>query len=880
MWQKMTALAVVLILLLSCNTAKHSQSPSKGQIAYSSIAKPEEIKTDTTKKGKLQPYNKIITSKAISQKGLFTVHKVDDRFYFEIPDSILGEDLLVINRIAQAAAENRAANGMLGYAGDEIGRNVISFEKAPTNKIFVKRISFEERSTDSSENGLYKSLFNSTLQPIVAAFDIKALSADSNAFVIDVTDYLNSDNDVFAFHPAVKKIFGLGAIQNDKSYIDGITAFSKNIEIKTLKTFGTAEVVRTYLLNSSVILLPHQLMQSRYQDDRVGYFYSWYLNYDKNPQQVEPSVFINRWKLEPKEEDVAKYLRGELVEPKKPIVYYVDPATPRKWVPYLIQGVNDWQQAFEKAGFKNAIIAKEVPKGDSISMEDARYSFIVYKPSKIANASGPSITDPRTGEILESHINWYHNVMQLVHDWYMIQAAPNDPKARKMGFDDELMGQLIRFVSSHEVGHTLGLKHNFGASAMVPTDSLRSKSYVEKNGFCPSIMDYARFNYVAQPEDNISEIGIFPRIGVYDEWAIEWGYKWLPQLRTEKESRLYMSNWIKERTSKNKKLWFGNELTAADYRCQSEDLGDDAIKSGTYGIKNLKRVMENLIEWTSQPGENYEGLERLQEAVFDQYQRYIFHVAKRVASVQWSPKTSDEKGVQLSFLSKDEQKESIKFLSNELFETPSWLLNKQIYALTGKGSSYNLLYAQQQVIQKLLSSFSFSKLEFARYYEPKDAYTMDELLTDLEGYILSELKSHKDIDLYRRNLQKVFIWQLTSLFQSKATTNNFGEVASLPWNEKTDMSSILRTHMKQLLGQVNKALPFYNDKETKMHLLDIRDRMVAALRPVTNNLQTNSEDQKAALNLQIPEYQKLSQKIETFTNCKECTMWIGNLKEY
>ena len=442
--------------------------------------------------------------------------------------------------------------GFFGYAGDQIGQNVIRFEKGPNNKIFLRNISYAEYAKDST-SPMFSAVNNSNIQPIAAAFDIKSFSKDSAGVVIEITDYINGDNDVLHFNSGLKSALRFAAIQSDKSYIVSVKSYPINIEIKTVKTYsrmpsppiggggfggGTGSGNMTVELNSSLVMLPKVPMQARYFDPRVGYFTVGYTDYDANPQGVESIQLIKRWRLEPKEEDMEKYKRGELVEPKKPIIFYIDPATPKKWIPYLIQGVNDWQAAFEKAGFKNAIMAKMAPtveEDSTWSLEDARYSAIVYKPSDVANASGPSISDPRTGEIMESHINWYHNVMELIHDWYFIQTAAVDPKARKMVYDDELMGQLIRFVSSHEVGHTLGLRHNFGSSSTVPVENLRNKAWVEANGHTPSIMDYARFNYVAQPEDNISEVGLFPRIGDYDKWAIEWGYKLFPQYKTPEE---------------------------------------------------------------------------------------------------------------------------------------------------------------------------------------------------------------------------------------------------------------------------------------------------------------------------------------------------------
>ena len=568
---------IVLAIAVCIGTTVMAQQP----------VAPVMAKTDTSKKttGPIngpKPYKEVITSKAVSDGGLFWVHKVEDKYYFEIPDSLFNRDILVVNRISKAAAGMRVG-GFFGYGGDQIGQNVIRFEKGPNNKIFLRNISYAEYAKDST-SPMFTAVNKSNVQPIAAAFDIKSLGKDSTGAVIDITDYINGDNDVLHFSSSLKTFLRFAAIQADKSYIITVKSYPINIEIKTVKTYARSAAPAiggaggagpagnmTLELNSSLVLLPKVPMQSRYFDPRVGYFAVGYTDFDVNPQGVKNIAVVKRWRLEPKDEDMEKYKRGELVEPKKPIIFYIDPATPKKWIPYLMQGVDDWKSAFEKAGFKNAIMSKMAPtkaEDSTWSLDDARNSAIVYKPSDIANASGPSIADPRSGEIMESHINWYHNVMQLIHDWYMVQTSAVDPRARKMTYDDELMGQLIRFVSSHEVGHTLGLRHNFGSSSTVPVENLRNKAWVEANGHTPSIMDYARFNYVAQPEDNISQIGLFPRIGDYDKWAIEWGYKQFPQYKDAEAEKGHLNGWVIDRL-KDHRLWFGTEINPDDPRSQS-----------------------------------------------------------------------------------------------------------------------------------------------------------------------------------------------------------------------------------------------------------------------------------------------------------------------
>ena len=784
-----------------------------------------------------KPYNEVITAKAKTQKGFFSVHKVDDKYYFEIPDSLLHRDLLVVNRISAAAAELRVQR--TGYAGDEIGENVIRFEKGPNHKMFVKSISFPDRSKDSTENGLYRSFLNNNVQPIIAAFDIKAYSKDGGGAVIDVTDYINGDNELLSFDGPVKKAFGLANLLGDRSYTEGITAFPINIEIKTTKTYNKGALPATFGLNSSILLLPAMPMQARYFDSRVGFFATAFVDYDVNPQGIKVESNISRWRLEPRKEDVEKYQRGELVEPQKPIVIYIDPATPKKWVPYLIQGINDWQVAFEKAGFKNAIIGKAAPSNDSSwSMEDARHSVLVYKPSDIPNASGPCVKDPRSGEILETHISWYHNVMNLLYKWYFIQTAAVDPRARKPRFDDSLMGQLVRFVSSHEIGHTLGLRHNWGASSTVPVENLRNKAWVEEHGHTPSIMDYARFNYVAQPEDRISEKGLFPRIGDYDKWAIEWGYRWIPSAKTAEEENDTLNAWIVRKQASGKQYFFGGEQDHNDPRCQNEDLGDDAVKASTYGIKNLQRIEPHLIEWTELPTEAYNNAGAMYNELITQYDRYMGHVLKNIGGIMTTPKSIEQQGAIIEFVPGWRQRQAMQFLQEQLFTTPAWLIDNKLYSLSGIGDYSAVGKIQATTLSQLLSIERLNKLIQQQLFDPATAYTLSGMLGDLYKGIFSELPAHKSIDIYRRNLQKMYVEDITQLMAGSGggggRTAGAGAITvstgAAPTADKTnDAMSVIKAHVKTLAAGIKAAIPASPDAATRVHLQDIYERLDKAL---------------------------------------------------
>ncbi|HRE52546.1 MAG TPA: zinc-dependent metalloprotease [Flavitalea sp.] len=811
----------------------------------SATTKPAAAAAKPDQKTAPKPYKEVVTDKTITQKGLFTIHSRDEKWFLELGDSLLGKDILIVNRIARAPANIRA--GSFGYAGDEINKHVIRFEKGPNHKIFLRDISYSVYSGDSTRP-MYRSVMNSNIQPIAAAFDIKAYSPDSAGSVIELTDFIASDNDLLFFAPSLKSALRLGSSQKDKSYVVSVRTYPINTEIRTVKTYSRASSpssssagspppsmapgYATYELNTSMVLLPEAQMRPRYFDNRVAYFTTEYTDFDANPQGVKDVSIITRWRLEPRPEDREKLEKGELVEPVKPIVFYIDPATPEKWVPYLIQGVNDWQKAFEKAGFKNAIYARKAPdpREDSTwSLEDARFSAIVYKPSEIANASGPHIHDPRSGEILESHINWYHNVMSLLRKWYMIQAGAIDPRARKPEFDDELMGQLIRFVSSHEVGHTLGLPHNMGASSATPVEKLRDKKWLEKHGHTASIMDYARFNYVGQPEDGLSEKEIFPRIGDYDEWAIEWGYRPLPG-KTREEEKLFLNELVKKNAA-NPRLRFLHS-NSIDPRAQTEDLGDNAMKAGEYGLRNLKRILPQLPGWLNKKAEGFEDLSATYNELVTQYSRYMGHVITNIGGIYTDNKTTDQQGAVYAVVPKTAQKQALSFLHKNLFETPYWLLDRKVLDLISQPNSDRISTIQDNFLGNLLTASRLQRL-ISSANRDKQAYPLEEYMEDLRKGIWQELSTHKPIDNYRRNLQKSYIERLGAMIKpasanSPATrgisiTITIGPVID-PY--KSDIISIMKAELRSVRSAVNAALPSYaNQRVVRYHLMDIVERI-------------------------------------------------------
>lgn len=755
----------------------------------------------------LKPYAQVITPKAKSSFGFLTVHKVDNNYFFEIPDSMLNRDILIVNRISKAPTSRQKSR--VGYPGDILGSKVIRFENKDNKRILVREYSYRERS--ENKDGMFQSVRNSNTQPIVANFGIETIKKDSltRNYVINVSVFLQKENPLFSFDADSKEYIGLLNMVGEGTYIDTLKAFPKNIEISTTVTYqskkgmsnvgfletGSPRIPLTYELNSSMVLLPEVPMKARLFDPRVGYFTVGYTDFDSNPQGIEYKKLITRWRLEPKDE--AAYLRGELVEPKKPIIIYIDPATPKKWVPYLIQGVNDWQVAFEKAGFKNAIYALEAPTDDpSWSLEDARHSAIVYKPSDIPNASGPHINDPRTGEILETHINWYHNVMSLLRDWYMIQAGTIDEAARKMQLDDELMGQLIRFVSSHEVGHTLGLRHNFGSSHTVPVEKLRDKAWVEANGHTPSIMDYARFNYVAQPEDGITRAGIFPRIGIYDKWSIEWGYRWLPQFQTPEDEVAFSNQSIIEKLKTDMRYTFGTESDPNDPRNQSEDLGDDSMLASLYGIKNLKRIVPQILTWSYEPNKSYAGAGEIYSGVVSQFNRYLGHVTKNVAGIYSNSITVEQTDeIAREFVPANIQKRAIAFLNEQLFTTPEWLIDRQLME-KAKILPVNVICSLQSgVLARLINKNTLDKMSENEILNGKKAYTSAQMFNDLKKVIWSNLGQS---DIYKRNMQKAYVENLINLLDKKGNADKNASGKRPAYSEAPAIAHGQLTELKRL----------------------------------------------------------------------------------
>lgn len=769
----------------------------------------------------LKKYSSLITKDAVSDKGLFDVHKIKDKYYFEINDSLIGREMLMVTRIAKTAAG-------IGFGGGKQNTQVLRWQKKDS-KILLRVVSHNVVANDSLP--VSEAVVNSNFEPILHSF--KTLSYGKNSSVIDVTKLFTDDVKPLGFPQSRRKSYKISSLDSKRSFIESIKSYPINIEVRHVKTYRSSDPPSnssvgavSLEMNNSMILLPKTPMKRRYFDQRVGWFARSQVDYGLDVQESKSLKYLDRWRLEVKKEDIEKFKKGELVIPKKQIVYYIDRATPVKWRKYLKQGIEDWQVAFEEAGFKNAIIAKDPPTKEEDpewSPEDVRYSVVRYLASPIPNANGPHVSDPRSGEILESDINWYHNVMTLLRNWFFVQTAAINEKARGVAFDDEVMGRLIRFVSAHEVGHTIGLPHNMGSSSAYPVDSLRSASFTKKYGTAPSIMDYARFNYIAQPEDK--GVSLMPDIGVYDKHAVKWGYRPILDAKTAKDEKKTLDKWIRD--NENSLMHrFGS--AGIDPSSQTEDLGDDAVKASEYGILNLKRIIPNLNKWTSEDGKDYSDLQTMYGQVLSQFNRYMGHVSSNIGGVYQYYKTYDQEGPVYTHVKKSHQIKCMNFLQTQLFKTPNWMIDKNILNKIEFAGNVNRIRAtQSRTLNSILDFGKMARLIENEAINGAKAYTLNEMMSDLKKGIWEELYTNKPIDVYRRNLQLAYIDRINYIMnEEQGSTPSWAR--SYVTTVKVSQSDIRTVSVGQLLElkkEIKKSLKKNSDEMSKIHLMTVEAKI-------------------------------------------------------
>ena len=770
-------------------------------------------KDETDEKKSKKTYSEIIDDSFKTDNGLFKVHQKDQLFYYEIPRELLDQEMLMVTRIA------KTSNG-IGYGGQKINSQVLRWQ-LKKDMILLRIVSYENIANDSLP--IYESVRNSNFEPILSSFEIKTVNPEDSSIVIDVTSLFSTDIKALGFPQYRRKGLKITSLDKKRSFIESIKSFPINIEVRNVLTYISSEPPSqrnsqtiSLEINNSMLLLPREKMEPRFLDRRVGYFSQTQTDYGLDEQKAKSTSYIRRWKLIPK--DIEAYNRGELVEPIKQIIYYIDPATPEKWRKYLKQGVEDWQIAFEAAGFKNAIICKYPPskqEDPDWSPEDARYSVIRYYASDIQNAYGPHTADPRTGEILESDIGWYHNVMNLLRNWYLIQTAAVNEMSRSVKFKDEVMGELIRFVSAHEVGHTIGLPHNMGSSYSYPVDSLRSPTFTSNHGVAPSIMDYARFNYVAQPEDGVKNF--YPKVGTYDIWSVKWGYTYFSDEDKNSEKKI-LNDWIKNNAD-DYNYWFGYS-NGIDPRSQTESIGSDNMDASYYGLLNLKRIVPNLIDWSYEEGKNYEDLKELYMNVNNQFRRYIGHVTTNIGGIYEDLKSNDQEGSVYNHVPKNVQKKAIYFLNEHVFSSLDWLVDKNVLnKIENIGAQERIRVIQNYALNRVFDYSRLSRMIENKLINGNLSYSIQEMILDINKGIWGDLSNTNPIELYKRNLQKSYINIFIDMMENEKTQSNYYKRfgANIKFSE-SDIRPIILGELKDLQEKFNIKSKKTKDKETRNHL--------------------------------------------------------------
>ena len=709
-----------------------------------------------------QKNNKTIDSLTNGMKlteGVINAYTNDDnKMYFEINKDLLNVEILVVTRLAQIPS------GYSAYinAGSKTSEQVIEFQKK-NNSINIRQLSFNN--VANQEDPINQSVIENNFPPILASFEIK--NSGVNSFLIDVSNYFLNDSPGFnIINSRIKEQYKIGNVDKKRSSIDSARSFPENIEILNTLTFDTKKPPRenktktfSFQVNHSFILLPEDRMKIRYYDERVGWFTVNKIDYSSEALKSDSYKLIRRWRLEPKNEEA--YLNGELVEPKKQIVYYLDPATPIKWRPYFKKGIEDWNSVFEKAGFKNAIVAKEAPsieEDPDFSPEDIRYSTVRYVASTTRNATGPSVSDPRTGEILESDIIWYHNHLRSYRNRYLLETGAANPKARTLNTPKEEIGEMMRMVISHEIGHALGLPHNMKASSAYPVDSLRSGKFTQKMGIAATIMDYARYNYIAQPGDK--NIRFVRQLGPYDDYSIEWGYRYFPRKNLLQEKEI-LTKYVDQK-SLNPIYMFGS--SRGDPNTQTENIGDDPIKASTYGLKNLKIVANNFMDWIHEPNKDYSDLNEIYDELLGVYSRYIFHVIGIVGGINQTLHNTNQDNI-FTYVNVDKayQMEALSFLDLELWKTPNWLRNKKIISqINNLDGLYKIEKIQERAINSLLSNYRLNKMLSASKTIEGNALEFDNLIDMLFESIIDKIAP---TDQFSRNLQISFTNKINTLIE-------------------------------------------------------------------------------------------------------------------